>query len=160
MSGQRPHSVLTRSLCSNYTNRHLQRVAAAVFGILLFNFVFYSSHWVRSTFLSVICLGGARLPLPLLHSFSLSLSLLPALWVICETVRVCARSSICVCVCISLSAPGWGILSCCVLSWAECSGDRKGEEWGGWRELREARRAGLQPMSGVLMDTSSPAPDS
>lgn len=73
-------------------------------------------------------------------------------------VCVCALPS--VCVCISLSAPGWGILSCCVLSWAECSGDRKGEEWGGWRELREARRAGLQPMSGVLMDTSSPAPDS
>lgn len=102
MSGQRPHSVLTRSLCSNYTNRHLQRVAAAVFGILLFNFVFYSSHWVRSTFLSVICLGGARLPLPLLHSFSLSLSYCCLLYGSSVKLYVCVRALPSVCVCVYL----------------------------------------------------------
>lgn len=111
--------------CHTHQQTHRENLAAFV-GVYTF-IVFYSSRRVHSTFLSVICLGGAQLSV--LHSFSLSPSLLPGLWVNCE--RVCVCSSITVCV--FLSAPGWGILSCYVLSWVECSGDRTREKW-------EARR--------------------
>lgn len=53
-----------------YVNEHLQYVLT--FSGMYSLIVFYSSHRVRSTFMFVICLGGAQFPIP--HPIFLSLA--------------------------------------------------------------------------------------
>lgn len=100
----------------------------------------FSARWLfcGSVFHSLLCV-------PLFCSICpiVWIKLISQAWIVSHYCLVYGSTvELCVCplpsLCASLSAPGWGILSCCMLSKVECSGDRERERNGEWEVSGES----------------------